>query len=241
MTSTPSQAARHAVLVFGGSFDPVHQAHVSLVQHVATLCEVDEIRLIPAGQPWQKAPLVASAEQRVAMLQLAFDGQLTCPYQIDLQEIERARQGIPSYTVQTLEQLRADLGNECALILLIGADQFHNFTSWKDWARIFTLAHVVVAARPGYHLQHDRLPQEFAQHWERGLSPIKALKQYPFGKTCLDTELAWDISATQIRQEWRQDPQCAQTRSLIPGKVLDYLQQHAIYQTPTESRHSPKY
>ncbi len=237
--SVPSHSAaattiQRSVLVFGGSFDPVHNGHVALVQHFAKLLKVDEVRLVPAGQPWQKAGLKASAEQRIKMLELAFDEQLSVPYSIDRQEIERAAAQIPSYTIETLTNMRSQWGNaqsneEIALILLIGADQFHNFATWKNWQQIFKLAHIVVAARPGYSLQLDTLPSEFAALWQQANGAIEDLKQCSFGKTWLETDLAWDISATRIRDELQQQGQTKETTSLIPRKVLDYLQVHQIY------------
>lgn len=234
MGVVPASAAtpptqRKTVLVFGGSFDPVHQGHLAVVRHFVARCAVDEVRLIPAGQPWQKACLKASAKQRVDMLKLAFDGQLSVPYSIDEQEIDRAQHHIASYTVDTLSNLRSQLGDEIALILLIGADQFHNFATWKNWPQIFNLAHIVVAARPGYNLQPDALPSEFAARWQQANGRIEELKKCPFGKTWLETDLAWDVSATRLREQLQQQGQSKETASLIPGKVLDYLQQHRIY------------
>ncbi len=230
--------ARRTVLVFGGSFDPVHQGHVAVVQHFVQRCAVDEVHLIPAGQPWQKTCLKANAEQRVQMLKLAFDQQLSVPYCIDRQEIDRAQQHIASYTVDTLSNLRSQLGEEVALILLIGADQFHNFATWKNWQQIFNLAHIVVAARPGYSLQHDQLPSEFAALWQQANGSLEELRQTPFGKTWLETDLAWDISATRIREQLQRKGQSSETTSLIPSKVLDYLQQHHIYDEPARTRAS---
>ena len=220
---------RRSTLIFGGSFDPVHQGHVALAQHFIDLLKVDELRLIPTGQPWQKAKLKANAEQRVTMLELAFADIKEVPVFIDRQEIERAEQHIASFTVDTLTNLRSQLGNENALILLIGADQFHNFATWKNWQQIFKLAHIVVAARPGYSLQLDTLPSEFAALWQQANGAIEDLKQCSFGKTWLETDLAWDISATRIRDELQQQGQTKETTSLIPRKVLDYLQVHQIY------------
>lgn len=223
------QKVPHAVLVFGGSFDPVHQGHVAMVQHMVERLQIDEVRLIPAGQPWQKARLKASAEQRTRMLQLAFEDTLSVPFCIDQQEIERAAAQVPSYTIDTLKNLRSQLGNAVALNLLIGADQFHNFATWKDWQQIFSLANIVVAARPGYNLQPDELPSEFAALWKQANGTIEDLKQCSFGKTWLETDLAWDISATRIRDELQQQGQTRETTSLIPRKVLDYLQSERIY------------
>ncbi|WMW81564.1 nicotinate (nicotinamide) nucleotide adenylyltransferase [Undibacterium cyanobacteriorum] len=219
------------VLIFGGSFDPVHSGHVEMVKHVAQRFSVDEVRLIPAGQPWQKAGLKASPAQRSDMLRLAFEGELSIPVQIDQQEVERAEQQIPSYTVDTLEQLRQYYGETTALILLIGADQFRNLTTWKNWQQLFQLAHIVAAARPGYSLQLDELPSEFVSLWGHAQNEldIARFKQCCFGKTWLETGLAWDISATRIRASLQQQGQSKESIALIPRKVLDYLQSHSIY------------
>ncbi len=229
MKPEPLLAAQKTVLVFGGSFDPVHQGHVAMVQHIAERFAVDEVRIIPAGQPWQKAGLVATAEQRVAMLELAFTDTLKVDFIIDQQEIDRAKQQIASYTVETLQNLRQQYAPQTAFILLIGADQFRNLSTWKNWQQLFQLAHIVVAARPGYSLQLDELPGEFGQLWQQGNDDIASFKQCCFGKTWLETGLAWDISATRIRASLQQQGQSKESIALIPRKVLDYLQSHSIY------------
>lgn len=228
------------VLVFGGSFDPVHNGHVALVKHFVEKLQIQEVRIIPAGQPWQKDKLVANAEQRVAMLELAFTDVLSVPLVIDQQEIERAKHQVPSFSVDTLSNLRAELGSEVALILLIGADQLHNLATWKDWPLLFELASIVVAARPGYSVQLADLPQALASRWQAATTNIKDLKHHAFGKTHIETDLAWDVSATQLRTQLQQQlqqtsgkaRQTKQSASLIPHKVLDYIQQHRLYQEP---------
>ncbi len=230
----PSTQALPTVLVFGGSFDPVHNGHVALVKHFVEKLQIQEVRIIPAGQPWQKDKLVANAEQRVAMLEQAFADDLAVPFVIDQQEIERAKHQVPSFSVDTLSNLRAELGPEVSLNLLIGADQLHNLTTWKDWPRLFTLANIVVAARPGYSDQLTDLPTTLAEFWQKVSADIGDLKHHAFGKTYIETELAWDVSATELRKELQQTNgkagQTKQCASLIPHKVLDYIQQHKLYQ-----------
>ena len=107
------------ILLLGGSFDPVHAGHVGLAHYFCTLLHPEQLRLIPAGQPWQKPGLTTLAEHRIAMLKLAFK-QWPIPIHIDSLEIQRKG---PSYTVDTLQELRHSLGEQISLVWIIGADQ----------------------------------------------------------------------------------------------------------------------
>jgi nicotinate-nucleotide adenylyltransferase len=217
------------VVVFGGSFDPVHQGHVDIARYFVERFVAQELRIIPAGQPWQKNGLIASAEQRCTMLALAFENLRSARLVIDQQEIRRATQHIASYSVDSLSALREEFGPETPIILVIGADQFHNLPSWKNWQTLFQLAHIVVAARPGYSVQIDQLDPALASIWLQASSTPEEMKKYSFGKTWIANDLAWDISATRIRDELQQQGQTRQTTSLIPRKVLDYIQAHDLY------------
>jgi nicotinate-nucleotide adenylyltransferase len=214
------------VVVFGGSFDPVHSGHVALVQHFLALLQPQELRLIPTGQPWQKTALIADAKQRVAMLKLAMEHAVDVPVIIDEQEIQRAALQQPTYSIDTLSQLRAELGEQVSLVFLIGADQLQNLHTWKDWKRLFTLAHICVATRPGFSIDENNINKDVATEWSERSAALQEMKQTPTGKTFIAQDLTWDVSATNIRRELKQKQQ---TTSLIPPKVLDYIQQHHLY------------
>jgi nicotinate-nucleotide adenylyltransferase len=214
------------VLVLGGSFDPVHCGHVALAKHFVALLQPQELKLIPTGLPWQKNNLVASAKHRVRMLQLAFDQGFDISVTIDEQEIQRAEQQKSSYSIDTLSKLRAEIGAQASLVFLIGADQLQNLHTWKQWRQLFTLAHICVAARPGFTLDANSINKEVAQEWSERKGTLQEIKLAPAGKTFIAQDLAWDVSATDIRREWKQNQQ---TTSLIPSKVLDYIQQHHLY------------
>ncbi len=216
---------QRCVLVLGGSFDPVHQGHVALAQHFVSLLQPQELRLVPAGQPWQKNHLIASAGQRVQMLRLAFDSGFATPVLIDQQEIKRAEQQEPSFTIDTLTNLRAELGADTSIVFLLGADQLQNLSSWRQWRQLFQLAHICAVSRPGFAID-NKLNQEVAQEWQQRAGTLQEIHDLPAGKSYLAQGLAWDVSATAIRQELRQTQQ---TTSLIPAKVLDYIQQHHLY------------
>ncbi|MCA1854421.1 nicotinate-nucleotide adenylyltransferase [Massilia oculi] len=217
------------VALLGGSFDPVHHGHVALAALFADLLQPDQLRILPA-RPWQKSALQASDAQRIAMLELAFAEQ-TFPVAIDPREIERAS---PTYTVETLRGLRAELGEAASIVFLMGADQLMKLDSWRDWQDLFALANLGVAARPGYTLSEDGLPPAVAQALAGRLATPAQVRATPSGKVCLAHTLAVDISATQIRNALHASAGSAADTgldlgALVPQQVLDYIQQHNLY------------
>jgi nicotinate-nucleotide adenylyltransferase len=214
----------YCVALLGGSFDPVHHGHVALAALFAKLLRPDQLRVIPAGNPWQKNALRASAEDRVAMLKLAF-GAAALDVTIDLQEIER---GAPTYTIDTLRQLRAELGPDASIVFLIGADQLQQLDTWREWRALFDYAHIGVAARPGFALAAAALPPAVAHEIAVRQGSLEQLRTTPSGRVFLAETLAVDISATQIRSALQREEQA---NSLLAPVVLDYIQQHNLYKT----------
>ena len=129
--------------IFGGSFDPVHTAHVALARTALDSLQLDELRWIPAGQPWQKQRSISAAHHREAMLRLAIVGEPR--YALDRIELER--QG-PSYTLDTVRALQAARPGQ-QWFLIIGADQYAGLHTWQDWRTLLSLVTLAVAARPG--------------------------------------------------------------------------------------------
>ncbi|MES2072833.1 MAG: nicotinate (nicotinamide) nucleotide adenylyltransferase [Pseudomonadota bacterium] len=228
--SPPANAtAKLCVLVLGGSFDPVHEGHVALATLFARLLHPDQLRIIPTGNPWQKSVLVASAEHRIQMLKLAFqdlERATAVPLVVDKQEIERAARQQFTYTIDTLRALRAEFGEQASIVFLIGADQLQNLHTWHHWQQLFELAHLCAASRPGFRLDTTLLPHTVAQEFVRRAGTPEQIRTTAFGLTCLASDLDVDISATQIRAELKQG---GPTTSLVPAKVLDYIQQQHIY------------
>ena len=215
--------SRRCIALLGGSFDPVHNGHVALGNYFAKLLHPDELRLLPAGNPWQKNGLQASPEQRIDMLRLAFAG-LPVPVIVDRQEIER---NTATYTIDTLRQLRAELGPEVSLVFLIGADQLQKFHTWKEWRQLFGLAHICAASRPGFALDEVHVPEQVAQEFARRAGTPEQIRHCAHGLTYVATNLAVNISATEIRAALLRGEA---PDSLIPPGVLDYIKQHHLYQ-----------
>ncbi|MQA21175.1 nicotinate-nucleotide adenylyltransferase [Rugamonas rivuli] len=218
-------AYRTALL--GGSYDPVHHGHVALGAHFAHLLQVDQLRVIPAGLPWQKSNLKATPQQRAEMAALAFAGA-DYDVVVDLQEIERAAQGLATYTIDTLRQVRAELGPSASIAFLMGADQLQRLDTWHEWQALFDYAHICVAARPGFNLAAAGLPPAVAEAFSRRLGTPEQIRNTPHGLTYLAQDFAVDISATEIRAALQRGDSA---NSLIPPLVLDYIEQHNLYKS----------
>lgn len=215
---------RRRIALLGGSFDPAHNGHVALGNHFAKLLFPDELRILPVGNPWQKQGLQALPQHRVEMVKRAFAG-MAVPVTVDEQEIRR---NTPTYTIDTLRALRAELGPDACIVLLIGADQLQQLHTWKDWRQLFDYAHICAASRPGFAIDDAHLPPPVAREFTRRAGTPDQIRNSAHGLTCVATNLAVDISATEIRAALQHG---RQPDSLIPPAVLDYIKQHHLYQT----------
>lgn len=208
--------------LFGGTFDPVHFGHLRLAEESINHLGLAGVRWIPAGQPPHRGLPDVTAAQRLEMVLRSTAGNAR--FSVDASEVEAA---VPSYTVHTLERLRAELGSEQSLVLLVGADAFAGLATWHRWRDIFALAHIAVSHRPGFPVEISSLSHDLATEFNtRNLSNSSALKDSPAGAivTFAMTQLA--ISATQIRKLLANG---LSARYLLPDSVLDYIQLHQLY------------
>lgn len=145
-------------------------------------------------------------------------------FSVDASEVEAAA---PSYTVDTLERLRAEFGAGQSLVLLVGADAFAGLPTWHRWRDLFALAHIAVSHRPGFPVEISRLPDELASEFnDRRLTEPRALKDSPAGAIVTFTMTQLAISATRIRLLLANG---LSARYLLPDSVLDYIQLHQLY------------
>ncbi|WP_028210446.1 nicotinate-nucleotide adenylyltransferase [Paraburkholderia mimosarum] len=229
-TAPPDALARRVGLL-GGTFDPIHEGHLALARHFARVLDLNELILLPAGQPWQK-PGVTAARHRLAMTRAAA-ASLALPgvtVTVDADEIEHDG---PTYTVETLGRWRArnDSNASAALTLLMGADQLLHLDSWHEWRELFALAHVAVASRPGFDFA--ALPQAVAQEAAARRASAAVLAATPHGHLLVDATLALDVSATAIRRDLPACVASGQRRGTaadkVPAAVWDYILQHHLY------------
>lgn len=214
-------------LYYGGTFDPVHNGHLAIAR--AAHDELGTpVHLMPAADPPHRAPPGARAEQRAHMLDLAVAGH--AGLQVDRRELLRAQRQpqARSYTVDTLHELRGELGKAAPIALLVGADSLVALPSWKAWRELFGLAHFVVAERPGSSLD-EGLPAELrAELQSRWADRADALEAAPAGRVYRLHQPLQPESASDLRQRiasgqpWRE---------LLPAAVAAYIADERLYFT----------
>ena len=208
-----------AIGIFGGTFDPIHHGHLRLAEEIADAFDLREVRFIPTGQPPHRAAPQASAPHRLEMVRRAIEGNPR--FVLDDREIRAVR---VSYTLDTLRELRSELGEQQPLCLLLGADAFLGLPGWHEWQNLFELAHIVVALRPGSNMQQG-LPEALQREVDMRLAKGEALTGAAGSVRLFDmTPLA--ISASSVRHALAQQ---RSVRYLVPDGVLDYLQQQQLY------------
>ena len=216
--------ANAPVGILGGTFDPIHFGHLRLAQEIAEKLKLDHVRFISSGTPPHRDAPRASAADRLAMVKLAVASNAL--FSVDDRETKRAG---PGYMVDTLAELRAEVGANRPLALLLGADAFLELATWSRWHELFNLAHMVVGHRPGFSVDtwQNRMPQPLAREYaSRTMQQPLAVHLAPAGGVVVVAIAALDISATMIRDCVHSH---ASPRYLLPDSVLDYIQTRRLY------------
>ena len=195
-----------------------------MAQEALTGLQLQHIRFIPAGQPPHRALPRVSAVARLDMVRLACAGNPG--FVVDAREVQR---DAPSYTVDTLTELRAEFGADQALCLLLGADAFLGLSAWHRWQDLFQLAHLVVVYRPGFPQTAwaDSMPPTLRAEYEaRRTVDLSALNNTASGRIYALPSTALDITASRIRAAI----QCGVSpRYLLPDVVLNYISTQKLY------------
>ena len=208
MSNTAQPAGEQRMGVFGGAFDPPHQAHVALARAAIHQFELDSLHVVPTGQAWHKARALSAAVHRLAMTRLAFQDEAKVV--IDERELQRTG---PSFSIDTLEALQAE-NPQARLYLFMGADQFSAFQQWHRWQDILELAIICIAARAHSAWatgQFDAYP---------GRGSRFAVLEMP----------ALPVSATQIRQRiGSRAISPIDLAELVSEPVARYISLHRLY------------
>jgi len=205
---------------YGGTFDPIHQGHLQSALYVQQYCQLDRLELIPCHLPPHRAHPGVSSEQRAAMVRLAIT-----PYpklSLNLLELEK---NSPSYTVQTLELLRAQYPND-TLLFVIGMDSLTQFHSWFRYQDILKLCHLLVCQRPGYQPDSIETQALLAAHQ---LAAVSDLQSKTHGGILILPNPLLDVSATAIRQSLQQSTN-GKADALQIDAVAAYILEHQLYQ-----------
>jgi len=196
--------------VLGGTFDPIHNGHIIVAEEVRARLNLAEVLFVPAGWPWLKANLsIAPATHRIQMVRLAIADKPCWK----LAAMEVGRPG-PSYTVDTITELQAQLGTGDELFFILGWDNLAQLPQWREPSRLIEMCRLVAVPRPGYSLP-DLNSLE---------STIPGLSR----RLILLEEPEIDIDATEIRDRVAQGLPISH---LVPGPVDDYIRQHKLYLT----------
>lgn len=200
---TSEVRSRQKIGIMGGTFDPIHHGHLVAGSEVADRFNLDMVIFVPTGQPWQKADKVVSpAEDRYLMTVIATASNPR--FHVSRVDIER---GGDTYTVDTLADIREEYP-ESDLFFITGADALAQIVTWRDWEKMFDLAHFVGVTRPGYELDDDIIPEV---HKDRvSLVDIPAMA----------------ISSTDCRERAREGHP---VWYLVPDGVVQYIAKRQMY------------
>ena len=209
------------IAFFGGTFDPIHHGHLRPVSALAREIGISRITLLPNNVPPHREQPEASALQRKQMVELAIAGNPL--FAIDDRELQRAT---PSYTIETLENLRQEKGPATPIAFIIGQDSLLTLHTWHRWQALLDVCHLLVCARPGYRSEMETPDQ---QRWLQAHRTEDAtqLHRQPHGLVYLAHTPLVALSATDIRQRRQQGEPCA---DLVPAAVLRYMDEHGLYQ-----------
>ena len=197
------------VVLFGGTFDPVHIGHLRVALEAAEMLDAN-VRFMPANSPPHRPAPMANAVQRTALLERAIAGQHRLS--VDARELKRSG---PSYTVDTLIELRSELPREQPIAILLGDDAFAGLPTWNRWRDLFELAHVVVMTRPGHG---GPLSRELADEVNRRSATIDEISQSPSGAVLRIGVTPLEISASRIRELLATHHD---VKWLVPDTILD--------------------
>jgi nicotinate-nucleotide adenylyltransferase len=204
--------------LFGGTFDPIHYGHLRTAFELLQRLDLAEVRFLPAGIPPHRERTLAPAAVRLAMVRAAIADQPG--FAVDDREIRRAS---PSYTVDTLEELRREQPDR-PLCLFVGMDAFLGLPHWHRWTELIQLAHIVVAHRPGWQVPAEGPLGELLSM--RGTSVVDDLHVSRAGRIFVHAVTQLEISSTGLRDLLAagRDP-----RYLIPERVREILLQAGWY------------
>ena len=203
--------------ILGGTFNPIHLGHIRVAE-LALECGICPIHFVPAYMPPHRAQPDISTEDRIAMVQLAIEGNPS--FLLDLEIPPTSLPG-PSYMVETLKLFRDTYGPTQPLALLIGADSLNQLTTWHQWPDLFKYAHVIAFSRPGHLLE---LPEALKPYLISEMAPcLSTPSGFLYYYSC-DT---FPHSSTEIREAFKSHSE--ELKNLLPLKVYDYIKEHSLF------------
>ena len=223
---------RKRIAIYGGTFDPVHLAHLEVAKKVSQLFEIDELLFVPAQvAPHKLTRPVTPAIHRYAMLVLAT--QQEPRLRVSTFELEASDR---RYTVDTLAHFQSEVGESADLFFVMGADSWAEITTWREWERLLGLVNHIVITRPGYDINLDLVNSSVRER----IVDLRGSKQIPrvvneaaVEKIFITDAVMLENSATEIRRAVREDDWNLLTR-LVPLPVADYIRKYELYRESNE-------
>ena len=221
--------------VLGGTFDPPHIGHLKLASHFAKLLHLDELLLIPSGEPWQKGSGITPAEIRLQLTEAAGIDlarallYLNVPTQVGIDRIEIDRAG-PSYAIDTVKALRHRYGDEASLTWLMGADSLIQLPTWHAWEELIQYVNFAVASRPQHDMKAELSPAVMDLLKAHQTSDASALENQASGLIYIDESLAIDLSSTALRSQLKRSSTGSLSSEQIPASTLQIITNLGLYQ-----------
>ncbi len=221
--------------ILGGTFDPPHLGHLKLASHFAKVLRLDELLLIPSGEPWQKGMDITPAKIRFQLTEAAgidlasefLSLQIQTNIEIDPIEMDRAGS---SYAIDTAKAVRERFGPEARLTWLMGADSLIQLPTWNSWQDLFQYINFAVASRPHFDLAAQMSPQIEALLEIHQINDPVALENSPAGLIYIDESLSVDLSSTVLRNRLKTSARSQIASEQIPTHTLEIITKLGLYQ-----------
>jgi nicotinate-nucleotide adenylyltransferase len=217
---------RKRIAIYGGTFDPVHAAHLAIARRVLELFDIDEFLFVPAWlAPHKMDREVSRALHRYAMLALATQADerlYVSTFELDAP----GRQ----FTVDTLAYFRARFGESAEIFFVMGADSWLEITTWREWRRLMSLANLIVVTRPGYEITITQVGPEVAQNvvdLRKPASKNPGTAGAGSRKVFLTDAVMLEVSASEIRRAASDDGE--KLDRLVPPEVAEYIRKYQLY------------
>lgn len=204
--------------LMGGTFDPPHNAHLRLAEEAREALGLDHVRWIPSGQPGHRGAPQTAAAHRLEMVKLAIAGNAA--FTLDDAEVHAPK---PTFTIDTLARLRAELGPDAPLVMIIGMDSLLTLPTWRESAKLVDGLHFAAGSRPGFD------EGAVAPALRARMRGPDALTVSPGGAIVRFETTPLAISASLIRDRIAHG---RTARYLLPAEVLHYIGLHGLYGSP---------
>ena len=213
-------ASNMSVALFGGTFNPIHFGHLNLANNLVDYLQIESVRMIPCAIPPHRETPNVSAEHRMAMLALATAGNNA----IVADDLELKRKGT-SFSIDTVTQVRQDIGAKTPLFFCLGMDSVSTIDSWHRWTDLLDNCHIVACSRPNYHLPKDGVVTSWVE--QHLCEDLTELKKQSHGCVHLCKIPPLDISSSSIRDSIK----CGKSiDQMTTQSVVNYIRQHSLYE-----------